>query len=83
MGLDELEEVFAGDLQVYADPAHSQSEARWRAVGRTAAGRTVFFVFTLRERSGVRLARVISARYMHAKEVARYEGTTATDIRDR
>jgi hypothetical protein len=33
----------------------------------------VFLVFTVRLKGGRRLIRPISARYMHAKEVASYE----------
>jgi hypothetical protein len=46
------------------DPAHSLSEQRFIAVGRTPAGRPVFIAVCFR---GVRI-RPISARYMHARE---------------
>ena len=45
------------------------------AVGVLANGRHVFVVFTIREREGARLIRAISARFMHEKEIRRYEAT--------
>lgn len=42
-------------------------------IGKTAGGRSVFLVFTIRERGGKRLIRPVSARYMHRKEVKNYE----------
>jgi len=66
----EIEAVFrGGTLAVRPDLAHSAAEERFQAIGRTAAGRAVFVVFTLRERGGQRLVRPISARFMHAKEI--------------
>lgn len=69
---DEVEDVLANPLAVLDDPSHSLLERRLRAVGRTEQGRWVFVAFTLREREGAVLVRPISARYMHAKEIARY-----------
>jgi uncharacterized DUF497 family protein len=43
------------------------------AIGRTARGRSVFLVFTVRERGGKHLIGPITARYMHRKEVVSYE----------
>ena len=75
----EIEALFRGEPAVHADPAHSLTEQRLRAIGRTVAGRWLLVAFTLRRRaSGVRL-RPISARYMHAKEVRRYERTQAEE----
>lgn len=56
-------------------------EPRQRAIGRTWAGRYVFLVFMLRVVGGRLKIRPISARYMHAKEVAYYEHQTQTDTR--
>lgn len=66
----EIEAVFRGSPRVAPDPKHSTSEARFVAVGRTEQGRAAFVVFTIR---GDRI-RPLSARYMHAEEVANYEG---------
>ena len=68
----EIEEVFAGTPAVEADPF--PEEARTRAIGKSAAGRYVFVVFMLREIDGQLKLRPISARYMHEKEIAHYEG---------
>lgn len=70
----EIEEVFTGTPAVLADPF--PSEARMRAIGKSTAGRYVFVVFMLREIDGQTKLRPISARYMHQKEIAHYEGTS-------
>lgn len=70
----EIEEVFTGIPAVLADPF--PEEARMRAIGKSAAGRYVFVVFMLREIDGQTKLRPISARYMHEKEIAHYEGTS-------
>ena len=49
------------------------TETRVGAIGKTAAGRHIFLVFTIREKKGGRYVRPISARYMHKKEVQHYE----------
>jgi hypothetical protein len=66
----ECEEVFFLDpLLVYKDAPHSQTEARYYALGQTIAARTMFVVFTIR---GGRI-RVISARPMSRRERRVYE----------
>jgi uncharacterized DUF497 family protein len=64
-------------LFLRSDLSHSQAEERQQAVGRTHSGRHVFLVFTMRERGGQLLIRPISARFMHLKEVRRYEEDTS------
>ncbi len=67
---EEIESTFRGEVRVAFDVNHSTAqEARLLAIGRTASGRATFVVFTMR--GG--LIRTLNARYMHAKEVARYE----------
>jgi uncharacterized DUF497 family protein len=73
VSIDEIGQVFQGEPSVYADPDHSINEQRLRAIGQTDEGRWLLVAFTLRERSGMTFIRPISARYMHAKEVKRYE----------
>jgi uncharacterized DUF497 family protein len=73
----EIEALFAGPPFVTSDASHSLTEARVRAVGRTSAEKYLFVVFTVRERDGQSLIRPISARYMHRKEIRRYEETKA------
>lgn len=68
----EAEQVFFNDpLLVLADGAHSQSEPRYHALGKTDGGRQLHITFTLR--FGHSKIRVISARDMHRKERAIYE----------
>ena len=60
------------------DLAHSNAEERFKAIGKTAAGRSVFVIFTLRG-EGIR---PVSARYMHGKEVEFYEKARKTPKAD-
>ena len=69
----EVEFVLRGVPAVRPDRAPQDSETRFNAVGRNADGRHVFVALTLRSKQGGRLLRPISARYMHQKEVDRYE----------
>lgn len=69
----EVEGLFSRSLLIIPDASHSQGEERLRAIGKTARGRSVFLVFTIRELSGKRFIRPVSARYMHRKEVKHYE----------
>ena len=65
--------MFAGDVLVLPDPVHSDIEERLRAIGIAHTGRYVFVAFTMRRKADGLYFRPISARYMHAKEVAYYE----------
>ena len=69
----EIESVFERTLMILPDQPHSVIERRYKAIGKTAAGRHVFLVFTVRERSGRRYIRPIGARFMHRKEVEHFE----------
>jgi uncharacterized protein len=82
VSIADIEGAFARPIAVFPDPAHSQLEERFKAVGRTDNGRHVLIVFTLRTRQARTLIRPISARFMHAKEVAHYE-EAAAEIGDR
>lgn len=73
VSIAEIEAVLSGDPRIAPAPRRSFTEQRLIAVGRTVAGRAVFIAFTLRIRDGARLVRPVSARYMHAKEIERYE----------
>jgi uncharacterized DUF497 family protein len=57
-----IEVVLRGAVAVFPDPDHSQSETRFIAIGKTAAGRSVFIAFTLRKRGHDTYIRPISAR---------------------
>ena len=71
----EAEQVFADrQLKVADDVRHSQTEARYHAMGRTFEGRYLHVTFTLRQNQTK--LRVISARNMNRKERAIYEQET-------
>jgi uncharacterized DUF497 family protein len=72
-----IESLFHRPLAVFPDSEHSAEEERFMAIGTSRQGRRVFIVFTLRTRGAERAIRVISARYMHQKEVEHYEKETA------
>jgi hypothetical protein len=74
----EIEDLFAHSPRVAPDPRHSVDEDRLIAVGRTSTGRPVFVAFTIRTKNKRRLIRPVTARYMHAKEIAAYEEESAT-----
>ncbi len=67
----EIEEVLLGTPAVMPDP--NPDEPRMRAIGKTNLGRYVFLVFMLRKIDSKNWLRPISARYMHQKEIDRYE----------
>lgn len=73
VSIAEIEAVFETAPRVAPDIAHSVAEQRLIAIGRTNTGQPIFVAFTLRERGGCRLIRPVSARYMHAREIRRYE----------
>jgi uncharacterized protein len=75
VSIAEIEAALRGDPEIAPAPRRSVAEERFIAVGRTPAGRALFIAFTLRVRNGARLVRPISARYMHAREIRRYEAT--------
>ncbi len=72
-----IESLFRNPIAVFPDPAHSDREERFKAIGRTEDGRSVLIVFTLRVRNGETLIRPISARYMRRKESEYYEKEAA------
>ena len=72
VSIAEINAMFAGEPRYSPDVAHSLIEQRYLATGRTESGRAILVIFTVRDREGERLVRPISARYMHAKEAARF-----------
>jgi len=73
----QIEALFRQGPRIAPDPKHSAEEDRLIAVGRAGAGQPVFVAFTIRTKAGRRLIRPVSARYMHAKEIAAYEKESA------
>ena len=77
VSVEEIEALFGSEVRVAPSPRGAASEDRFVAVGHNRAGRPLFVAFTFRTRAGRRLIRPISARYMHAKEIAAYEAEGA------
>lgn len=71
----EIEAFFRAEPRVAPDPAHSSAEQRFIAVGATPGGRPAFVAFCWRAGK----IRPVSARYMHAREVKRYEESPPAD----
>ena len=69
----EIETIFRGSIALFPDLQHSKAEERFKAIGRSAAGRHILVVFTLRKRGDAVFIRPVSARYMHGKEIKHYE----------
>jgi len=70
--------LFAHSPRIAPAPKHSAGEDRLIAVGRTRTGRPVFVAFTIRTKNKRRLIRPVTARHMHAKEIAAYEKESPT-----
>lgn len=67
---NEAEEVFLDRYSLTLDDAaHSGSEARFSAIGKTSSGSILFVTFTLRGKK----IRIISARMTNKKERRLYE----------
>ena len=70
----EVEHVLAhAATLIVPDLKNSRAEPRYLAIGRTAADRYAFVVFTPRQTGARIFLRPISARYMHKKEIKKYE----------
>ena len=77
LSLRQIEALFAHSPRIAPDHKHSADEDRFIAVGRIE-GRPVFVAFTIRIKDKRRFIRPVTARFMHAKEVASYEEESAT-----
>jgi len=64
----DIEALFSKPLLIIDDPYDTSRERRYRAIGQSH-NRFIFVVFTLLNG----LIRPISARFMHKKEISRYE----------
>jgi uncharacterized protein len=86
VSVEQIEEVLSGEPFVQKDRYPAEIETRFRAIGKTVEGRSVFIVFTFRDTEVGMAVRPISARFMHAKEVRRYEydeeGSSPAGIQD-
>lgn len=73
VSIEEIEAVFSlDDIAVLDDDLHSTREKRFLAIGCNPGGRHIFVGFTLRKRKSQTFIRVITARYMHKKEIDSY-----------
>ncbi|NJM69755.1 MAG: BrnT family toxin [Scytonema sp. RU_4_4] len=77
VSIEEIESLFSTNVRTSPDINHSQLEERFLAVGKSTKGKYIFVAFTLRQKEEEILIRPISARYMHEKEVLRYEENLA------
>jgi uncharacterized DUF497 family protein len=77
LSIAQIETLFTHSPRIAPDAKHSADEDRLIAVGRIA-GRPVFVAFTIRVKDKRRFIRPVTARFMHAKEVAAYEEESAT-----
>ncbi|HUO06117.1 MAG TPA: BrnT family toxin [Candidatus Binataceae bacterium] len=77
-----IEAMFQKPIAVFPNPRHSRTEERFIAIGKDEDSHAVLAVFTMRTRDLRTLIRLISARYMHKKEVEHYE-KEAAKIKDR
>jgi uncharacterized DUF497 family protein len=74
LSIGEIEHVLRNsETLIVPEVRNSEYEPRYIAIGRTMAGRYAFVAFTPRDVEGRAKVRPISARYMHKKEIARYE----------
>ena len=78
VSITQIEALFAHGPRIAPDLKHSADEDRLIAVGRTSTGQPLFVAFTIRTKNRRRLIRPVTARYMHAKEIAAYEKESAT-----
>ncbi|MFZ4713340.1 MAG: BrnT family toxin [Bacteriovoracaceae bacterium] len=67
--LDEIEALFVLKPFIIYDRKHSEKEERLIAIFNGPGNRDIFICFTFR----LHKIRIFSARYMHKKEVMRYE----------
>jgi hypothetical protein len=77
LSIAQIEALFTHSPRIAPDRKHSADEDRSIAVGRIA-GRPAFVAFTMRVKGKRRFIRPVSARFMHAKEVAAYEKESAS-----
>jgi len=77
VAIAEIEDVFSRPLHILGDRQHSDIEDRFIAVGKTADGRGIFIGFTFRPGKAGVLIRPITARFMHKREIEKYEKAIA------
>jgi uncharacterized protein len=73
VSIADIEGLFAGQVMIRPDVAHSRTETRFLAIGQSPAGRYILVAFTIRKLNADRRLRPISARRLHQKEIDHYE----------
>lgn len=77
---ESIEQFFRAKPWVGPDLKHSHAEDRFLAIGKDVHGKHMIVAFTFRTvGKDKKLIRPISARYMHQKEVLRYEQAFTTN----
>jgi uncharacterized DUF497 family protein len=72
--LEEIEKLFTNsEILIAPDIKHSLEEVRYFAIGVSTQQRHILVVFTFRDKEEGTFIRPISARYMHQKEIEKYE----------
>ena len=67
VSVEEVEGLFSRPFLILPDALHSKIEDCLWGIGKTARGRSVFLVFTIREHGRKRFIRPVSAR-LHAQK---------------
>lgn len=76
--IHEIEEALRGDaMLILPDAKHSDEEDRFIATGRAENGRYLFVALTFRTVDEKNCVRPFSARYMHEREIKKYEQARA------
>ena len=76
---EEIEDLFLSEgIYLSKDSEHSNYERRMQVYGETDQGKFLFVAFTFQEITNNIFVRPISARYMHDKEVGKYEKTNSS-----
>lgn len=70
-----VEAFFGRSIWVAPDVKHSSTEDRFLAIGRGPGDKPMIVAFTVRAVKDLKLIRPISARFMHAREIAKYDQT--------
>ncbi len=73
VSIEEIEELFHREPLVFPDLKHSSDEERLIAIGKSSKERHILVVFTIINELQEKRIRPISVRYMHKKEIDRYE----------
>jgi len=70
-----IEDFFTRELRLHPDIMHAKLEDRFIAIGKMENGRVAFVGFTYRQRRRSLLIGPVTARYMHDREVRKYDQT--------